>query len=100
MFKNKTLLITGGIGSFGNAVLKRFLDTDIKEIRILSRDEKTQDDMLLRICSVNRHSVLHRELEKNGHKVYVASQAERRNMQDKRLIKAGVVHLLEHKTRN
>lgn len=45
MFKEKTLLITGGTGSFGNAVLKRFLDTDIKEIRIFSRDEKKQDDM-------------------------------------------------------
>ena len=45
MFKDKVLLITGGTGSFGNAVLKRFLDTDIKEIRIFSRDEKKQDDM-------------------------------------------------------
>lgn len=45
MFKNKTLLITGGTGSFGNAVLKRFLKTNIKEIRIFSRDEKKQDDM-------------------------------------------------------
>lgn len=45
LFKNKTLLITGGTGSFGNAVLKRFLNTDIKEIRIFSRDEKKQDDM-------------------------------------------------------
>ncbi|UDM70619.1 nucleoside-diphosphate sugar epimerase/dehydratase [Vagococcus fluvialis] len=45
MFKNKTLLITGGTGSFGNAVLDRFLQTDIKEIRIFSRDEKKQDDM-------------------------------------------------------
>ena len=45
MFKNKTLLITGGTGSFGNAVLDRFLNTDIKEIRIFSRDEKKQDDM-------------------------------------------------------
>ena len=44
-FTNKTLLITGGTGSFGNAVLKRFLETDIKEIRIFSRDEKKQDDM-------------------------------------------------------
>lgn len=44
-FKNKTLLITGGTGSFGNAVLKRFLNSDIKEIRIFSRDEKKQDDM-------------------------------------------------------
>lgn len=45
MFTNKTLLITGGTGSFGNAVLNRFLNTDIKEIRIFSRDEKKQDDM-------------------------------------------------------
>lgn len=45
MFKNKTLLITGGTGSFGNAVMERFLHTDIKEIRIFSRDEKKQDDM-------------------------------------------------------
>lgn len=45
LFDNKTLLITGGTGSFGNAVLKRFLGTDIKEIRIFSRDEKKQDDM-------------------------------------------------------
>ena len=45
MFKDKILLITGGTGSFGNAVMKRFLDTDIKEIRIFSRDEKKQDDM-------------------------------------------------------
>ena len=45
MFRNKTLLITGGTGSFGNAVLRRFLDSDIKEIRIFSRDEKKQDDM-------------------------------------------------------
>ena len=45
MFKDKTLLITGGTGSFGNAVLNRFLETNIKEIRIFSRDEKKQDDM-------------------------------------------------------
>ncbi|MCL2295436.1 MAG: polysaccharide biosynthesis protein [Spirochaetes bacterium] len=45
MFKNKTLLITGGTGSFGHAVLDRFLNSDIKEIRIFSRDEKKQDDM-------------------------------------------------------
>ncbi|MGN0414072.1 MAG: polysaccharide biosynthesis protein [Agathobacter sp.] len=44
-FTGKTLMITGGTGSFGNAVLRRFLDTDIKEIRIFSRDEKKQDDM-------------------------------------------------------
>ena len=45
MFKDKTLLITGGTGSFGNAMLNRLLDTDIGEIRIFSRDEKKQDDM-------------------------------------------------------
>jgi UDP-N-acetylglucosamine 4,6-dehydratase/5-epimerase len=45
MFLNKTLLITGGTGSFGNAVLRRFLDSDLAEIRIFSRDEKKQDDM-------------------------------------------------------
>jgi UDP-glucose 4-epimerase len=45
MFENKNLLTTGGTGSFGNAVLRRFLDSDIAEIRIFSRDEKKQDDM-------------------------------------------------------
>ena len=45
LFKDKTLMITGGTGSFGNAVLNRFLQTDIGEIRIFSRDEKKQDDM-------------------------------------------------------
>ena len=45
LFKDKTLMITGGTGSFGNAVLNRFLKTDIGEIRIFSRDEKKQDDM-------------------------------------------------------
>lgn len=49
IFKDKVLLITGGTGSFGNAVLRRFLDSDIKEIRILSRDEKKQDDMRHRL---------------------------------------------------
>ena len=49
MFSNKILLITGGTGSFGNAVLNRFLDTEIKEIRIFSRDEKKQDDMRHRL---------------------------------------------------
>lgn len=49
MFKGKTLLITGGTGSFGNAVLNRFLNTNIKEIRIFSRDEKKQDDMRNRL---------------------------------------------------
>ena len=45
LFQDKTLLITGGTGSFGNAVLNRFLQTDIAEIRVFSRDEKKQDDM-------------------------------------------------------
>ena len=45
MFKGKTLLVTGGTGSFGNAIVQRFLKSDIKEIRILSRDEKKQEDM-------------------------------------------------------
>ena len=45
MFKDKSLLITGGTGSFGNAIIKKFLNTGIKEIRIFSRDEKKQDDM-------------------------------------------------------
>jgi UDP-glucose 4-epimerase len=49
MFQDKTLLITGGTGSFGNAVLRRFLDTDIKEIRIFSRDEKKQEDMRIEL---------------------------------------------------
>ena len=48
IFKDKVLLITGGTGSFGNAVLKRFLNTDIKEIRIFSRDEKKQEDMRIK----------------------------------------------------
>ena len=45
MFNDKVLLITGGTGSFGHAVLRRFLNSDIREIRIFSRDEKKQDDM-------------------------------------------------------
>ncbi len=45
MFDNKILLITGGTGSFGNTVLKRFLSTNVKEIRVFSRDEKKQEDM-------------------------------------------------------
>ncbi len=51
MFKGKTLLITGGTGSFGNVVLERFLNTEVKEIRIFSRDEKKQEDMRLRLKS-------------------------------------------------
>jgi polysaccharide biosynthesis protein capD len=65
MFKNKTLLITGGTGSFGNAVLERFLDTDIGEIRIFSRDEKKQDDM--------RH-----ELQNPKVKFYIGNVRDRR----------------------
>jgi len=49
MFTGKTLMITGGTGSFGNAVLQRFLHTDIKEIRVFSRDEKKQEDMRLEL---------------------------------------------------
>ena len=45
MFKNKTILISGGTGSFGNAVLKKFINTDFNEIRIFSRDEKKQHDL-------------------------------------------------------
>src|SRR5262245_44819293 len=51
MFNNRTLLITGGTGSFGNAVLRRFLRTDIKEIRVFSRDEKKQEDMRISLKS-------------------------------------------------
>ena len=51
MFKDKVLLITGGTGSFGNAILRRFLNSDIKEIRIFSRDEKKQDDMRIKLGS-------------------------------------------------
>lgn len=59
VFRDKTLLITGGTGSFGNAVLRRFLDSDIKEIRILSRDEKKQDDMR-HYLQANRPDVAHK----------------------------------------
>ncbi|MEK9569623.1 MAG: polysaccharide biosynthesis protein [Paracoccaceae bacterium] len=52
MFKDKVLMITGGTGSFGNAVLKRFIDTDIAEIRIFSRDEKKQDDLRKRYTNL------------------------------------------------
>ena len=51
MYKNKTLLITGGTGSFGNAALKKMLQSDLSEIRIFSRDEKKQDDMRLQYNS-------------------------------------------------
>lgn len=49
MFKDKVLMITGGTGSFGNTVLKRFLSTEVREIRIFSRDEKKQEDMRIAI---------------------------------------------------
>lgn len=66
-FRDKTLLITGGTGSFGNAVLKRFLDSDIKEIRIFSRDEKKQDDM--------RHA-----LSSSKVKFYIGSVRDKRSV--------------------
>lgn len=53
MFDDKILLITGGTGSFGNAVMKQFLDSNIKEIRIFSRDEKKQDDIRKNIIIQN-----------------------------------------------
>lgn len=53
MFKDKIILITGGTGSFGNAVMKRFLNTDIKEIRVFSRDEKKQDEIRKNITTKN-----------------------------------------------
>jgi FlaA1/EpsC-like NDP-sugar epimerase len=58
MFKNKTLLITGGTGSFGNAVLKRFLDSDIAEIRIFSRDEKNKTICVNVTAAVNSSFIL------------------------------------------
>ncbi|MDL2224162.1 polysaccharide biosynthesis protein [Bacteroidales bacterium OttesenSCG-928-M06] len=67
LFTNKTLLITGGTGSFGNAVLNRFLDSDIKEIRIFSRDEKKQDDM--------RH-----QLQNSKVKFYIGNVRDKRSV--------------------
>jgi UDP-N-acetylglucosamine 4,6-dehydratase len=69
MFKNKTLLITGGTGSFGNAVLNRLLDTEIKEIRIFSRDEKKQDD-------------IRRRLENPKLKFYIGDVRDKRSVDD------------------
>ena len=57
-FDNATLMITGGTGSFGSTVLKHFLDSDLKEIRIFSRDEKKQDDMR-HALQANHPEVLH-----------------------------------------
>lgn len=51
MFKDKTLMITGGTGSFGNTVLKRFLNTDVKRIIVFSRDEKKQEDMRIALAN-------------------------------------------------
>ena len=53
MFNNKILLITGGTGSFGNAVLEKFIDSELKEIRIFSRDELKQDNMRKNIITVS-----------------------------------------------
>lgn len=58
MFKEKVILITGGTGSFGNAVLKRFIETEIKEIRIFSRDEKKQDNMRKKYTKQQKGGVL------------------------------------------
>ena len=58
-FKDKTLLITGGTGSFGNAVLEKFLDSSIAEIRVLSRDEKKQDDIRKKYQSNKLQQCLH-----------------------------------------
>jgi UDP-N-acetylglucosamine 4,6-dehydratase/5-epimerase len=69
MFRNKILLITGGTGSFGNAVLKRFINSEIKEIRIFSRDEKKQDDM--------RHSLQNDKL-----KFYIGDVRDRRSVNE------------------
>ena len=68
IFENKTLMITGGTGSFGNAVLNRFLATDIKEIRVFSRDEKKQDDIgifsVTDLLHVGKHRVAKRRHRK------------------------------------
>src|SRR6185295_5208590 len=69
MFKDRTLLITGGTGSFGNAVLRRFLDSDIGQIRIFSRDEKKQDDM--------RKAYAHEKL-----KFYIGDVRDRQSVTD------------------
>ena len=69
IFKDKTLLITGGTGSFGNMVLKRFLDSDIKEIRVFSRDEKKQDDM--------RH-----QLQNNKVKFFIGDVRDKNSVND------------------
>ena len=60
MFNNKKILITGGTGSFGNAVLRRLLESDLKEIRIFSRDEKKQDDMRKRYNNLKLKFYIHK----------------------------------------
>lgn len=72
IFDDKTLLITGGTGSFGNAVLRRFLHTGIKEIRIFSRDEKKQDDM--------RHQYNNDKIKYYVGDVRQSSKPEKRNV--------------------
>ena len=75
IFKDKVLLITGGTGSFGNAVLRRFLKTDIREIRIFSRDEKKQDDM--------RHEYQARYPEESSKiKFYIGDVRDYRSIED------------------
>jgi UDP-N-acetylglucosamine 4,6-dehydratase/5-epimerase len=69
MFQNKTLLITGGTGSFGNAILRRFLESELAEIRVFSRDEKKQDDM--------RKAYAHDKL-----KFYIGDVRDRRSVAD------------------
>ena len=59
MFSDKSLLITGGTGSFGNAALNRSLDTDIREIRVFSRDEKQQEDMRARLKNSKAVEIIH-----------------------------------------
>jgi UDP-glucose 4-epimerase len=82
MLKNKVLLITGGTGSFGNAVLKRFLNTDIKEIRIFSRDEKKQDDM--------RHQIQNAKV-----KFYIGDVRDKRSV-DVAMVGVDYVFMLPH----
>lgn len=75
MFKNKTLMITGGTGSFGNTVLKHFLDSELSEIRIFSRDEKKQDDM--------RHDIQAKHPELAGKvKFYIGDVRNMRSVED------------------
>ena len=89
MFKGKTLMITGGTGSFGHAVLNRFLDTDIGEIRIFSRDEKKQDDMRKEYNNENDNSnVIYIKL--NNHKFLFMGDAGVEVLLDDRKERPGV----------